>query len=56
MTRLAGRDNYKVVVSHYFDYEIFVQGLNEENARELATQRYPDHRILSIEKYNYWEV
>lgn len=56
MTRLAGRDNYKVVISKYFDYEIFVQGINEDDALAMAAKTYPDHRILSVEKYNYWEV
>ena len=55
MPRIPGKDNYRVVISKYFDYDIFVQASDPEEAERLARQRYPDHRLLSVEKYNYWE-
>ena len=57
MSRFPGRDNYRVVVRNYYDYEIFVQATDPCDAREIAEKTHgKDHKILTVEKYNYWEV
>ena len=57
MTRFAGKDNYRVVVRNYFDYDIYVQAASVEEALAIAEKTYgKDHQILSAEKFNYWEI
>ena len=57
MSRWPGKDTYRVLVRNYYDYDIHVQAGSVEEALAIAEKTYgKDHKILSAEKFNYWEI
>lgn len=54
MTR---QNNYRAIFRGTYDYPVFVRANDIVEAREIAQKTYGGcHKLISLEKYNFWEV
>ena len=47
-------NTYSVIISNYFDVEVFIKAKTEEEVRERVSRMYKGHRIIKVELNNSW--